>query len=50
MTSTLQNLQKYLEKIKKEDKKINAFLQIRDEKELVEEARKIDEKIKKGKA
>lgn len=49
MISTLQKLQSYLEKIKKEDKKINAFLQLRDEKELIEEAKKIDAKKNPGK-
>lgn len=51
--TTLQNLQKYLKEIEKNDKKgnkINAFIQVRDEKELIEEAKKIDEKIKTGKA
>src|SRR3989338_711622 len=48
--TTLQNLQKYLDKIRREDKKINAFLQLRDEEELIEEAKKIDEKISKKSA
>jgi len=51
--TTFSNLQKYLGEIKKNDKagkKINAFIQVRDEKELLEEAKRIDEKIKKGKA
>jgi aspartyl-tRNA(Asn)/glutamyl-tRNA(Gln) amidotransferase subunit A len=47
---TQEKLKKYLEKIKKHNKEINAFLQIRDEKELLNEAREIDEKIKKGNA
>jgi len=46
--NTQQKLQKYLEKIKREDKKINAFLQLADEKELIEEAKKIDSKKNKG--
>ena len=50
MVSTLLKLQTYLEKIKKEDKKINAFLQVRGEEELIREAKIIDEKIKNGKA
>ncbi len=45
-----EKLKKYLEKIKKEDRKINAFLFVRDEKELFKEAKLIDDKIKKGKA
>ncbi|MBU1252301.1 MAG: Asp-tRNA(Asn)/Glu-tRNA(Gln) amidotransferase subunit GatA [Nanoarchaeota archaeon] len=48
--TTLQRVEKFLEKIKKEDKEINAFLQIRDEKELIEGARAIDAKIGEGKA
>ena len=50
--TTVDNLKKYLGEIKKNDKsgkKINAFIQVRDEKELLEEAKRIDEKIKKGK-
>ncbi|PIO07663.1 Asp-tRNA(Asn)/Glu-tRNA(Gln) amidotransferase subunit GatA [Candidatus Pacearchaeota archaeon CG10_big_fil_rev_8_21_14_0_10_34_12] len=51
--TTLQNLQKYLKEIKKNDKKgnrINAFLQLRNDKELIDEAKKIDAKAKNGKA
>ena len=51
--NTQQKLRKYLEEIEKNDqkgKKINAFLELRDEKELFAEAKAIDEKIKKGKA
>ncbi|MFH1801652.1 MAG: amidase family protein [archaeon] len=51
--STEQNLKEYLaeiEKNNKKGKKINALLQLRPEKELLEEAKIIDEKIKKGKA
>jgi len=50
MTSTLQNLQKYLKEIEKNDKKgkkINAFLQLNPN--AVEEAKRIDGKKKKGK-
>ena len=43
--NTQQKLKKYLGKIKKEDKKINSFIHIRNEKELLDEARAIDEKI-----
>jgi len=46
----VEKVKKYLEKIKKENKKLNAFLFVRDEKELLKEAEKIDNKIKKGKA
>ncbi len=49
----VENLKKYLEEIKKNDKKgkmINAFLHIRPEKELLDEAKKIDSNIKSGKA
>lgn len=51
--NTKEKLQTYLERIKKDNKqgkKINAFLEVRDEKELIEEAKEIDEKIKKEKA
>lgn len=51
--NTKEKLQIYLERIKKDDKngkKINVFLEVRDEKELINEVREIDEKIKKGKA
>ena len=51
--TTLSKVEKYLEKIKKEDKSVNgvnAFLQVRDKEDLFGEARAIDEKIKKGKA
>ena len=47
MTSTLQSLQKYLEKIKREDGKINAFLQLNPN--SVNEAKAIDGKRQKGK-
>ena len=43
-------LKSYLEKIKKEDKEINSFLQLRPEKELLQEAKEIEDKIKKGRA
>ncbi|MEK6906235.1 MAG: amidase family protein [Nanoarchaeota archaeon] len=51
--TTFSKLQKYLAEIEKNDKKgnkINSFLQLRPEKELTEEAKLIDDKIKKGKA
>lgn len=54
--NTQQNLKKYLTEIKKNDKSgksgkgINAFLQLRNEKELLREAEGIDDKIKSGKA
>src|SRR3989338_11597428 len=51
--NTQQKLKNYLEEIKKNDKsgnKINAFLEMRDERDLFDEAKKIDEKIKDGKA
>ncbi|MFA4953497.1 MAG: amidase family protein [Candidatus Pacearchaeota archaeon] len=48
--TTLSNLKEKLERIKKENSRINAILQLRDERELTEEAKKIDEKIAKGKA
>ncbi|MBI2043561.1 Asp-tRNA(Asn)/Glu-tRNA(Gln) amidotransferase subunit GatA [Candidatus Pacearchaeota archaeon] len=47
MTSTLQSLQKYLDKIKKEDGKINAFLQLNPN--ALQEAKAIDGKRQKGK-
>ena len=48
--STTQKLKTYLEKIKRENKKYNVFLQLRDEKELLQEAKNVDDKIAKGKA
>jgi len=48
-----EKLKKYLEEIEKNNKKgkkINAILQVRDEKELIEEARRIQKKIDSGKA
>ena len=54
--TTLSKVQEYLKAIEKDDRvdgkgrKINAFIQVRSSKELIEEAKKIDEKIKKGKA
>ena len=47
---TTEKLKRYLENIRKKNKEINALLEVRDEKELLNEARKIDEKIKSGKA
>ncbi len=47
--NTQQQLKQCLSKIKAENKKINAFLELRDEKELIAEAKKIDSKSKKGK-
>lgn len=44
----VKKLKAYLEKIKKEDKKINSFLFVRDEKELLKEAKLIEDKISKG--
>ena len=46
---TLENLKKCLERIKKENKKINAIIELRDEKDLIKEATAIDSKKKKGK-
>ena len=51
--STVENLKKYLAEIKRNNlagKKINAFLEIGQEVELLREAEKIDNKIKTGKA
>ncbi|MBS3094247.1 aspartyl/glutamyl-tRNA amidotransferase subunit A [Candidatus Pacearchaeota archaeon] len=51
--TTVEKLKKYLEEIKKNDssgKKINSFLELKNEKKLLDEAKKIDEKIKSGKA
>jgi len=51
--TTLSKVQEYLKRIEKDDqkgKKINAFIQLRNEKELIEEAKRIDDKLKKGKA
>ena len=49
-SKTEEKLRKYLEKIKKENKELNALLEIRNEKELFNEARVVDEKIRKGNA
>lgn len=49
----VENLKKYLNEIKRNDKsgkKINAFIFVRNEKELLEDAKRIDVKIKSGKA
>jgi aspartyl-tRNA(Asn)/glutamyl-tRNA(Gln) amidotransferase subunit A len=51
--NTKQKVKKYLEEIKKNDqagKKINAFIEVRDEAELIKEAEAVDKKIKSGKA
>lgn len=53
MVTTVEKVKLYLKEIDKNDqkgKKINAFIELRTEKELVEEAKKIDEKIKNKKA
>ncbi|HTZ42045.1 MAG TPA: Asp-tRNA(Asn)/Glu-tRNA(Gln) amidotransferase subunit GatA [Candidatus Omnitrophota bacterium] len=53
MMTTVSKLKQYLEEIKKNDKKgnrINAFIHVRDEKDLIKEAEEIDRKIKSGKA
>ncbi len=50
MVTTVEKLKDYLELIKKKNKELNIFLEIRPEKELLEEAKRIDDKIKKGKA
>ena len=53
INSTTEKLIHYLSEISKNDqqgKKINAFLQLRDERELMKEAEEIDKKIKSGKA
>ncbi len=52
-TSTAEKLAHYLSEIKKNDRqgrKINAFLHLRDERELMKEAEAIDKKIKAGRA
>lgn len=46
--TTEQNIKNFLEKIKKQDKKINAFLQINEN--AIKEAKEVDKKIKEGKA
>ncbi|MFH1774784.1 MAG: amidase family protein, partial [Methanobacteriota archaeon] len=48
LLSSEENISRYLEKIKKEDKKINAFIELNPN--AIEEARKIDRKIGHGKA
>jgi aspartyl-tRNA(Asn)/glutamyl-tRNA(Gln) amidotransferase subunit A len=47
---TQQKLKQYLAKIRKENKKLNIFLELRNEKELIQEAKAIDAKITKGNA
>ncbi len=47
---TTERLKTCLANIKKRDKEINAFLELRPEKELLEDAKRIDEKIKEKKA
>ncbi len=42
-------VKKYLVKIKKENEKINAFLEVRNERDLVDGAKKLDAKKNKGK-
>jgi aspartyl-tRNA(Asn)/glutamyl-tRNA(Gln) amidotransferase subunit A len=53
MGITTDKIKKYLEEIKRNDKqgkRINAFIHVRNEKELLKEAEEIDRKIKSGKA
>lgn len=47
---TQQKLKKYLKVIKEKNAEINAFLEIRPEKELLQEAKEVDKKIKEGNA
>ena len=50
--TAVSKLQNYLEEIKKNDKngkKINAFIHVRNEKDLLKEAEEVDKKIKSGK-
>src|SRR3990172_1218277 len=44
---TVERLRGFLERIKKRNKEINAFLELRPERELLEEAKRIDEKIRR---
>lgn len=46
--STEERVSRYLERIEKEDREINAFIEVNPE--VLEEARRVDDKIKKGKA
>ena len=51
--TTVSKLLGYLDEIKRNDKqgkKINAFIHVRDEKQLLKEAEEVDRKIKSGKA
>ncbi len=48
--TTLEKLKTYLERIEKDNKRLNIFLELFPEAQLHEEARLIDEKIRKGKA
>lgn len=48
--SVQQKTKLYLDKINKDDKKINSFIQVRDEKDILLDAKKIDDKIKSGTA
>ena len=40
--------QEYLNTIKEKNKELNAFLEVYDEKEILEQARKVDQKVKDG--
>ncbi|MBU2616724.1 MAG: Asp-tRNA(Asn)/Glu-tRNA(Gln) amidotransferase subunit GatA [Nanoarchaeota archaeon] len=48
--TTVERVRECLQKIKKENGKINALLEIRPESELLKEAEEIDKKIKRGEA
>lgn len=50
MVSTLKRLKECLDKIKKENKEINAILELREEEVLIKEAKEIDKKILEKKA
>ena len=50
MVNTQEKLKQYLKKIKEENPRVNAVLELRDEDELLGEAKRIDDKIIKGKA
>jgi len=50
MTSTVEKIEKYLKRIEEKNKEFNIFLEVCSREELINEAKKVDEKIGLGKA
>ena len=48
--TTTEKVKKYLKEIEEKNKELNIFLEVRPEKELLEEARRVDDKIKSGRS